>query len=432
MKKTIFKTFFALCLCILCVIGTCVSTFAAEFEKPENIKACVVYNPDNQVTVYESWANVRVSPGPTAKLMTAILAAELLSSRMEDTVLVSAAMVSNVTGNTIGLKMGEHVRIRDMLYAMLLTGANDAAQVLAITACGSLDAFVAKMNARAAELGAESTKYETLTGLDLGAAKTTVTDTVTIALHAYSIPALAEIFECASYTMPATDRADARELTTRNRFATPGDSYYYDGAKSFSFGSTTPSGYCMVVLARRASLSYLCVVLGAESAADLYRAGDKLLNYAFAEYKYKTILSPLDVVAELPVKNAQSGQVTVSPATSVSVYAQIEEEVASRMTLDVHLTDETLYAPLDEGTPVGYADVYFDGACIARVDLVTAYPMAQSQWLYFWFTVRQVLMTRGTLAVLILAAVAAGMGFLLALRYRHRHIPHDDADLDAK
>lgn len=425
------KTFCALFLALLFLLCAAFPASAADKpDKPKNIKACLVYNPENHVTVYDSWANVRVSPGPVVKLMTAIVAAELLSSRLDDTVLVSAAMLSGVTGNTIGLKMGEHVKIRDMLYAMLICGANDAAQVLAITATGSFDKFVAKMNERAAELGATSTKYETLTGLDLGTAKTTVTDTLTIALYAYSIPALAEIFSCSTYTMGATDRAEARTFTSKNRFVTPGDTYYYDGAFHLSFGSSTPSGHCMVVMVRRAALSYVCVILGAESASDMYVAGRTLLNYAFAEYEYKTILSTRDVVGELPVKNAATPQVTVSPTTSVSVYARTDEEVASRMTLDVHLTDVPLYAPLKAGVPVGYADVYFDGQLIRQVDLVTSFAVEQSRWLYFWYTVRQALFTEATLIVLGLAGAAAGILALIAFHHKKRHPIRDDADLD--
>ena len=430
MKKRIIKATASLILAVLLILASTASVMAAKPDKPEGIKACVVYNPDNDRIVYDSWANVKVAPGPTAKLMTAILAAELLSSRLDDTVMVSAAMISQVSGNTIGLKMGEHVKIRDMLYAMILTGANDAAQVLAITAVGSFDKFLSKMNARAKELGAESTKYETLTGLDLGEAKTTVTDTLKIAMHAYSLPDLAEIFACSSYTMAATDRAEERTFTSRNQFVTPSSTNYYDGACGMSFGSTTPSGHCMVVMARRAAMTYVCVILGGESASSLYRAGKTLLNYAFAEYAHKTILSPLDVVGELPIKNAEIPQVTVSPSDSVAVYAHIDEEVFSRVRVDVHLTDSELYAPLPKGTPVGYADVYFDGAWLRQVELVTAFSVDQSEWLYFWYTVEQAISADTTWVVVGLAAFAIVAFWLMHRLHKRKHSDHDDADLD--
>ena len=430
MKKRIIKAAASLTLAMLLILASTVPVAAAKPDKPEGIKACIVYNSENDRTVYDSWANVKVAPGPTAKLMTAILAVELLSSRLDDTVLVSAAMVSNVTGNTIGLKMGEHVKLRDMLYAMILTGANDAAQVLAITAAGSFDRFLSKMNARAKELGADSTKYETLTGLDLGEAKTTVTDTLKIAMHAYSLPDLAEIFECSSYTMAATDRADARTFTSRNQFVTPGESNYYDGACGMSFGSTTPSGHCMVVMARRAAVSYVCVILGGESASAVYRAGKTLLNYAFAEYTYKTILSPLNVIGELAVKNAQTAQVTVSSKEAVSVYAHVDEEVSSRVTIELHLTEEELYAPLEKGTAVGYADVYFDGAWLKQVELVTAFSVDQSEWLYFWYTVEEALTTDAVWVVVGFGAFAVAVFWLMHRLYRRRHSIQDDADLD--
>ena len=101
------------------------------------------------------------------------------------------------------------------------------------------------------------------------------------------------------------------------------------------------------------------------------------------------------------------------------------------MTMDIYLTGETLYAPLDEGTSVGYADVYFDGVWVQTVELVTSFPVDRSGWLYFWYTVAQVLFTEATLIVLGLFVIVAGVLWLVALHHRKKHPIRDDADLDS-
>jgi hypothetical protein len=136
------------------------------------------------------------------------------------------------------------------------------------------------------------------------------------------------------------------------------------------------------------------------------------------------------VVGELSVKNAQTPQVTVSSREAVSVYVHVDEEVSSRVTIELHLTEQALYAPLAKGTPVGYADVYFDGAWLKQVELVTAFSVDQSEWLYFWYTVEEALSTDTVWVVAGFGAFAGAVFWLMHRLHKRRHSVHDDADLD--
>lgn len=424
------KRLLSLLFALLLLAGTLSAVSASEPPaKPKNIKSCSVYNVESETLIYEKSTSFQLYPGPTAKLMTAILAAEQLSNRLDDSVMVSAAMVTGIMGNTLKLKIGEYVTIRDMLYALILYGANDAAQVLAITVAGSIKGFTALMNQRVKELGAESTWFENPTGLEIDSAKSTTADIMKLAAHAYSLPVLADIFSSTSYTMAATNRSEARTFSIKNQFATTGSAYYYSGAQHLCFGSTTPAGTCMVVAVKQGSLTYLCVVMGGKDAASVYKAADTVLDYAFREYVSKPILTSLTVLGEVPVKNGENGHVTFSPQETVSVFAQRDEEVASRVRTEVHADLTPLYAPVKEGVCVGYADVYFDEEPVARVDLYLDYDVDQSAWLYFWYTVVEFLWTPSVMLILAGALIAAALFFFLSHRQRSRPERRDDADL---
>ena len=152
-----------------------------------------LYNFENDALLYELNPDARIYPASTVKLMTGILAMEALGDTPDRTITVTAEMLNKVVGNNMGLKVGEIVTVNDMLHGLLLNGANDAAQVLAVEIAGSVDDFVDAMNEKAQYLGAYNTFYTNPTGMHSEAMITTVADTAAIAKYAYSLPGFLEI-----------------------------------------------------------------------------------------------------------------------------------------------------------------------------------------------------------------------------------------------
>ena len=116
-----------------------------------------LYNFENDEVLYSVGADERVYPTSTVKLMTGIVAIEELGDDLSRQVTITAEMLSKVVGNNVGLLAGEVVTVEQLLYAMLVNSANDAAMVLAYAACGSVEAFVERMNEKANTLGAYDT-----------------------------------------------------------------------------------------------------------------------------------------------------------------------------------------------------------------------------------------------------------------------------------
>ena len=346
-----------------------------------------LYNFENDALLYEWNPDARIYPASTVKLMTGILAMEALGDKPERTITVTAEMLSKVVGNNMGLKVGEIVTVNDMLHGLLLNGANDAAQVLAVEIAGSVDDFVEEMNEKAQYLGAYNTFYTNPTGMHSEAMVTTVADTAAIAKYAYSLPGFLEITSLPKYVMEATNKSDYRNLYNRNgqisRFYEP--NYLYSGSLGMNAGYTKQAGYCLVSVARRDDLSYLCVIMNAESTDEdifSYANAEVLLDYAFDSYAYIEVLSQKQRICELSVALSSTvDYVTLVPAESLTRYLPTDYNPA-----DLHITyttfDESLTAPVQEGTVYGTVTVTYGEEILGSTDLIATASVSRSEFLH--------------------------------------------------
>ena len=183
-------------------------------------------------------------------------------------------------GHTIGLQAGETVRRIDMMYAMLLPSANDAASVLAVDTSGSLAAFAAQMNVRASQLGCTATHFTCPHGLYDGGNYSTARDVAKIALACYANPTYRQIADTVSYKLPATNVHPARTVTTTNKLLQPGSGYYRSYAHGMKTGFTTQAGRCFVTFAQQDGHTYGLVILGSNSQ-NIFREAAELFDWAF-------------------------------------------------------------------------------------------------------------------------------------------------------
>ena len=204
-------------------------------------------------------------------------------------------------GHTIGLRAGEMVRRIDMMYAMLLPSANDAASVLANDTSGSLAAFAAQMNVRASQLGCTATHFTCPHGLYDGGNYSTARDRAKIALACYANSTYRQIADTASYRLPATELHPARTITTTNKLLQPASGYYRSYAHGMKTGFTTQAGRCFVTFAQQDGHTYGLVILGSNSQ-NIFREAAELFDWAFTSPE----LHPAPVEAE-PEKQERGG-----------------------------------------------------------------------------------------------------------------------------
>ena len=220
------------------------------------------------------------------KMMTALLVIENgsdlnASITIPDSLTPEFQSIKANRGHTIGLQAGESVRRIDLLYAMLLPSANDAASVLASDAAGGdLAAFAARMNARASQLGCTTTHFSCPHGLYDANNYSTARDLAKIALACYADPTYRQIADTVSYELPATNVHPARTVTTTNKLLQPGSGYYRSYAHGMKTGFTTQAGRCFVTFAQQDGHTYGLVILGSNSQ-NIFREAAELFDWAF-------------------------------------------------------------------------------------------------------------------------------------------------------
>ena len=215
--------------------------------------------------------------------MTGLLVLE--SSNPADVVTVTADAViaedERPGISALGLEVGEQITVDDLLYALLLQSANDAAVALADHVSGSEGRFVKDMNARAASLGMRDTRFRSPNGLD-DRGYSTARDLMTLTRTAMAIPRFADDRGDHVPHDPGAGRLGTREIQNRDVLL-----WLYAGASGVKTGYTSRAGFCVVATAERDGRRLVAVVLGAPG--DAFSDAASLLDHGFAAFTEHTI-----------------------------------------------------------------------------------------------------------------------------------------------
>lgn len=434
MKKT-FKKLICLFVAVATIIPILlvpVSVNALEDPDVSHAQSVYLYNLENEKAVFKLNADETVYPTSTVKLMTGIVALEILRDRLDEKVTVTAEMMSYVSGNKVGLKTGENVKIRDMLAAMLVNGANDAAYVLALTAADSVEDFVLLMNKRANELGAHNTRYTNPTGMHDEGMVTTAADTALIALHAYYLEEFMDFAALLRYTMEETNMNSAKTVYNRNCLLSLyyETGYFYKAARGMNAGSTYEGGYSVVTTATDGELTYLCVVLGAEKVDNTiysYANAANLLDWAFDSFVYLNVLAPEQIMCEIPVTLATGvDHVTLVASDSLTVYLPSDTDIEKEITFSWTTNTEQLQAPVKKGDLAGRVTVLYNGDPIGTSDLIATADIERSDMLYSLHKISEFTKSKffiATIVCVIIFSIAyvLGKAFILGQRSKKRY-----------
>jgi serine-type D-Ala-D-Ala carboxypeptidase (penicillin-binding protein 5/6) len=293
----------------------------------------------------------------TTKLMTAYLTLKNLKPNQT----VTAAPYSPIASTEIllGLHAGERIRVRDLLYGLLLPSANDAAQTLAVAVAGSVPAFVSEMNQEAQALGLANTSYANPIGLDSPNNYSSARDLVTLASLLLKNKLFARIVDTPSAALHSGDTQ--RRVDTRNTLLN--QEPFVDGVKT---GHTIKAGYVLVGSGTRDSTTLISAVLGTPSEAARDAETLELLNYGFSLYRSST---PVEEGAELadPKLDYRDDHLSLVAQRTVRVSSREGERVATT----VDAPDE-ISGAVDEGEELGEVVVTVNGKRAASSPLVAA------------------------------------------------------------
>ncbi len=364
MKKRIFQLTMAFCFCVACLLsmGENFVLAAPAYTAEPNARSCILMDGKTGAILYEYNADAALPPASVTKVMTMLLVFEALEEgvlSLEQTVRISETAAS-MGGSQIFLAAGEEMSVDDLLKGLIVSSANDAAVALAEAVSGSEEAFVARMNARAAELGMQNTHFENTNGLD-DTTDNHVTSARDIAIMTKALIRHEKVFDYTTIWMD-TIRNGTFGLSNTNKLIR-----FYKGATGLKTGSTEKAKFCISATAERDGLSLIAVVMGSPTKEERNALATSLLDFGFANYGCYT--SPAEPMNDVRI----TGGVGNTLATVKEDFsATVEKAKLSKIETRVDIP-EKLAAPITEGQKIGTVTYLENGREIGTADILAAH-----------------------------------------------------------
>jgi D-alanyl-D-alanine carboxypeptidase (penicillin-binding protein 5/6) len=392
---------------LLCLLWALPAAARAPHPSLAGASAGILVDARSGQTMLAKHADVRRPIASTTKLMTALLVLE--SGKLGRTFTAPAYQALSAESK-INLRQGERMKGHDLLTALLLESANDAAVDLAQGIAGSRTAFVARMNRRARELGLRNTHYANPIGLDAPGNYSSARDLATLARRLMANPTFATIVDRPRATLRSGDHV----RTIRNRNLLVGRYRFVDGVKT---GHTLGAGYILIGAAHANGGRVVSVVLGepSESARDADTLA--LLRWGLSQYHRVTILRPGATVTLAKVAHHSELRIALTTAHPASYTLRRGEKLSTRL----HVPAE-LEGPIAAGRHVGSVDVLYVGRRVETLGLVTTRAVPGSTFVGRLTEALGPLLTALALAVLVGGGVLAGFRLRSVFARRRRTV----------
>lgn len=319
----------------------------------------------------------RHPPASMLKMMTELLVLERIAQgelKMSDPVLTSGN-ASKIGGSQVYLKEGEQFPVEDLLMALAIHSANDAATALAEHLAGSTEAFVDLMNIRADELGMTDTEFHSVHGLPAGRGQqpdiTSARDMAILGRELIKHP------EALQWSSQPTAPFRGGEFTLFNPNRLLGNFRGLDGIKT---GYTEPAGYCITASAMQKGKRLISVVMGCASSRSRATETSRLLTQGFNMYTQVTLVKAGGEALPQPLGVKGGKQKTVAVAYGGALTAMVLRQRQDQVKVELRLP-EKVNAPLANGAEVGQAVAVLDGVELGSVPIVTTQEIAKGNWI---------------------------------------------------
>ena len=320
-----------------------------------NALAAVVVEASSGRVLYSKNATARRSIASTTKIMTAIVALE--NGSMEDEVMISKR-AAGIGGSTLGLQTGQKYTLKELLYAMLMVSANDAAIAVAEHIGGTVESFAELMNKKAESMGAADSRFVTPHGLDTGNQYSSAYDVAIITRYALKNPVFAEIVSTTSSYIPGHGLYNTNELLG-----------VYPGVDGVKTGYTGKAGRCLVTTAQRNGMRLVTVVLGSPTRTARANASRALLDYAYENFCMHRLLNAGDIYARVPVYRGIDSGIILKVAQDVEL--PLSEVEAQKLEVREYVP-KWMNAPVYAGIDAGFVEYALNGEVVAQSMLTTS------------------------------------------------------------
>lgn len=401
-----------------------------------------LYETTTDTVVYSYNPDTKVHPGSLAKILLCMIVLE--NCEMEDKVTVTEGIQSYIPSGAhhvqpVALKSNEVLRVGDLLHAVILINANDAAVALAHHVAGTTGAFLELMNNRAKQLGCANTVFGNISGLYTAESYSTGRDMAKILREAMKNEDFKEIMKTAIYTIPKTDMVEEREFKTQN--------YLIDDSTIQDFHNTRvtggmqsyheQTGASIACTAEFNGLNYVAVVLGAvrtfaENGWQPLNYGNfnevsELLDYGFSSFKVNRIIYDEMSLSQFIVNGGESyvvGEARVDVDSVVPKNAQM-----NNLQMNYQIADGGLRAPIKEGQLIATLQVQYRNSVLTEIEVFAVSDVKPAE--DTGVTIRStavrsdsddsgIISVIGTLCVIVLGLAVGYLGFNAYMRSKMR------------
>ena len=350
-------------------------TVCAEESLIPNATTGVLIDADSGKILYEKDKDNKVSVASMTKMVAQIIILEEVEKgkiKWTDIVTVSKK-ASEMGGSQIYLEPNEKMSVLDLMKGISVASANDATVAMAEYISGSEEKFVKRMNKKIKELGLKNTHFSNSTGLDQDNHYSTSSDMATVArdliINHPKILEFSSIYE--DYLRQ--DREEKFWLVNTNKLVK-----LYEGVDGLKTGHTDDAGYCMTVTAKKNGLRVIGVVTGEKSAKERNKEVVDLLDYAFSNYKVKTIVSKNKNLGSIKVLKGKKEQVPITLQEDATIIEDSEKNTKYKYNINV---EEIVEAPITKNTSIGTLEVLLNNKVIKKVNIITKEEVAKANLL---------------------------------------------------
>lgn len=351
-------------------INKTIETSANLNDEPKiNSRSAVVIDRKSKNIIYGKNENVKKAMASTTKIMTAMVVIQ--NTNLNNIVEISKK-AAGTGGSRLGLKVGDKITVKDLLYGLLLRSGNDCAVALAEYVAGSVPEFSNLMNQNAQMLGLNNTHFVTPHGLDEEEHYTTAYELAILADYALNNEVFAQIVNTKSYTININK--SSKTLNNTNELLGNLNGVY--GVKT---GFTNGAGRCLVTSIKRGNLDIICVVLGADTKKDRTRDSAKLIEYTFNKYEEINISEKVKENFEkwneingnrINIEKGESSKLELILNDKDKIFTYpIEKGTEDNIDIEIN-ANLLLKAPVKENTNIGKMKIYYNAKELLEIDII--------------------------------------------------------------
>ena len=363
--------------------------YTPDFEP--TAEAAYIVNLDTNIVVYQKNSDTQLTAASLTKMMTMLLLLknhqdELDTATGEMTRAIDDILYVTPGASLADIRPGESVTLRNLLYAMELPSGNEAAYIAAFFMGGTVENFVAMMNAEAKALGCTGTVFTDPCGLDAGNV-TTARDAYLILRALIQYDAFVEIAGTASYWMPAnTQHTEPYIILSSNKMLTQGTTYYRSYTQGGKTGSMSEGWQNFASWHTQNGETYISVLLHSSADPDvdprpaLTETGS-LMDWVFDTFTIQSALDTTRPITERPIRySTETDTVMLYPADDMMTL--LPSDGGAALTEQTFSLPEYLTAPIEQGDVVGTVTLSINGEKLGTVDLIAGSTVSRNQVLY--------------------------------------------------